>query len=175
MLRRTQRKVLQAQAGKKVSVCGVREFIDKETGEVQEFHLINVENGDMNFSKIWIGHILSLVDEIGNAKMRILLYILDNRNPQNMIVKTSKEIAKDTNTHVNTVNSTIKSLIKHDIIRRKPGTKGVLFLNPNVIFRGSHQQRMNVVISYHQLKQQQNSNNTQEQKAEEKQVIPFRF
>lgn len=139
---------------KKVKVVGTQEYINAATGEVEQFQVVSIEERDANFSKIWLSHILEAVDELGNAKMRVLMHLIANRNPTtNLIVQTYKEIAEACDVNVETVSRTVKKLLEHDIIRKKAGTRGVLFLNPSVVFKGSINGRMKVLLEYKEWKQ----------------------
>ena len=132
---------------RKGRVAGVQEYINSTTGEVKEFNVISVEDSDANFQKIWVSHVLMAIDEIGNAKMQILTYLIKSRYPgNNTLIRTVDQIAKETNTSVPTVIKTLKALEKHKIISRKTGS---IILNPDVIFKGGHKHRMNVLIEYH--------------------------
>lgn len=132
---------------RKGRVAGTQEYTNNTTGEVKEFNVISVEDCDANFQKIWLSHILMAIDEIGNAKMQILAYLLKTRYPgNNTLIKTVREIAKETKTSVPTVVKTLQALEEHKIISRKSGS---IILNPDVIFKGGHKHRMNVLIEYH--------------------------
>lgn len=142
---------------KAVKVVGTSEYINRETGELEEFQVISIEERDAHFQKLWLSHVLEAVDEMGNAKMRIMLHLIAKRHPAtNMLVQTYAEIAKETDTSIRTVTSTIQNLIKHDIIRKKQGTKGVLFLNPDVVFKGTRNGRLKVLIEYQEWKNEEN-------------------
>jgi DNA-binding Lrp family transcriptional regulator len=131
---------------KKVKVVGTQTYINAQTGETEQFQVVSIEDRDAHFEKLWLGHILEAIDEIGNAKMRILTYLLKERHPAtNQIIKTQREIAQETGISRATITDTLKALELHDIIRRKTG---VLFLNPNVVFKGGHNSRMKVLLEY---------------------------
>lgn len=131
---------------RKGRIAGVQEYINSATGEIKELNVISVEDTDANFQKIWLSHILMAIDEIGNAKMQILMYLLKERYPgNNTLIKTVSEIAKETNTSVPTVIKTLKVLEEHKIISRKTGA---IMLNPDVIFKGGHKHRMSILIDY---------------------------
>lgn len=135
----------------KLKAISSEQYINGKTGDVETFHVIRVEPSDHDFSKIWIGLILDAIQEVGNAKMIVLTFLLANRQlNSNMIVMTNQEIAYRTSVSVKTVQSTIAILIKHNIIYRK--VKGVLILNPDVIFKGGHDSRMKVLIEYNSNK-----------------------
>jgi hypothetical protein len=60
---------------RKGRIAGVTKYIHQETGVVEDFNVLSVEDCDANFQKIWLAHILTAIDEIGNAKMKILNYL----------------------------------------------------------------------------------------------------
>lgn len=132
---------------RKGRIAGVQEYTNNATGEVKEFNVLSVEDCDANFQKVWLSHILMAIDEIGNAKMQILTYLLKERYPgNNTLTKTVREIAKATGISTPTITRTLRSLEEHKIIKRKTG---VIILNPDVIFKGQHKHRMNILIEYH--------------------------
>jgi DNA-binding transcriptional regulator YhcF (GntR family) len=132
---------------RKGKIAGVASYTNDATGISQEFNVLSVEDCDANFQKIWLSHILMAIDEIGNSKMKVLNYLLKNRYPgNNTLNKTVREIVKETGTSLQTVNLTLKALEEHNIIKRKTG---VIILNPDVIFKGRHKHRMNILIEYH--------------------------
>ena len=128
---------------------GSRRLIDTDSGEIIETQVVEraVAAGDSGFHKIWLGHILELVQEVGNAKMQVLVWLLKQADGQNQILASMKEIAEGAGVGVATVERLMSSLVKANVITR-PHRYGPWRLNPSVIFQGSHQQRMNVLIKY---------------------------
>ena len=132
---------------RKGRITGITKYIHQDTGVVEDFNVLSIEDCDANFQKIWLAHILIAIDEIGNAKMQILNYLLKNRYlGNNTLIKTGREIAAETGVSYQTVVRTLQALEKHHIIKRKPG---IIILNPDVMFKGSHKHRMNILIQYH--------------------------
>jgi DNA-binding transcriptional regulator YhcF (GntR family) len=74
------------------------------------------------------------------------MYLISKRErSNNAVIKTTRELATETGISRNTILQTLKILEGHGIIWRKTG---VIFISPNVIFRGSHQKRMKVILDY---------------------------
>jgi hypothetical protein len=128
---------------------GSRRLIDADTGEVIETQVVerSVEGGDAGYHKIWLGHILELVDELGNAKMNVLVWLLKEANSQNQVDANLDEIAAGSGVGKSSVQRLMKALLAADVIAR-PRRYGPWRLNPDVIFQGGHQRRMNVLIKY---------------------------
>lgn len=128
---------------------GKRRLIDAESGEIIETQVVerSVAAGDVGFHKIWLGHILELVQEVGNAKMTVLVWLLKNADAQNQVQANMREIAAGAKVGLATVERLMASLVKANVIVR-PNRYGPWRLNPSVIFKGDHRARMNVLIKY---------------------------
>lgn len=141
---------------KKTKVIGKQELVNRTTGEVIECDVVEFEDRDANFEKIWLGHVLSAIDDIGNAKIKVLTYLIKNKsNADNTVIATQDEIAAVCGVSRQTVNTTLKALENHEIISKHRGVKGVYMLNPNVIFKGTHNKRLNVLLKYKEDYQQE--------------------
>ena len=140
---------------KKTKVIGKETYINQQTGEIQEMNVIDItENTDANFHKIWLGHILAALDIIGSQKIKVLNYFLENMNKENLIVATQRKIADDTKTSIQTVSLTVKALKEANILVQVQS--GVYRINPNVIFKGYNNSRMNILYRYNTEKSNQN-------------------
>jgi predicted transcriptional regulator len=133
-------------ATRKTKIVGQEEYTNSRTGEIQTFNVVEIEDTDANFEKLWLGHILAAIDEIGNAKMKVLNYILDNREKSNnSLIITVAELAKKIGVSHPTIVTTLQILEKHGIIKRKTGA---IFLSPDVVFKGRYKHRLNVLYKY---------------------------
>lgn len=134
---------------KKTKVVGTQTYINADTGEAEEMQVMTIEDRDFNFAKIWIGHIVSALEAIGNQKIKVITYLMENITTENFILETQRSIAKQCGVSLETVRQTMKALQEADIVRMK--SHGVYMLNPNCMFKGKHKQRMNVLIKYQKL------------------------
>lgn len=122
-----------------------RKLLDQDTGEIVEVGHVEIQERDANFEKIWLGHIIEAIDEIGSKKIEVLMWLFRNRNSENVVLGTNREIAELSGISYDTVATTMVALMRHDIIKRKPGR---IYINPNVIFKGAYQQRMSILLTY---------------------------
>src|SRR5699024_8460920 len=88
---------------KKIKFIENKEFIDASTGEKETMQVTNIEERDANFHKIWLGHMLESLDMIGNQKIRVAMFIMENINKENELIMTYRVIAEKTNTSLQTV------------------------------------------------------------------------
>lgn len=130
---------------------GERRLIDAETGEITLAQVVTKTVGDAGFHKIWLHEILELVDEVGNAKMKVLMWLLNNADAQNQIFATKEEIAKATGTSRATITRLLAALRDANVIAET--RRSLWRLNPSVIFKGDHNKRMSVLVKYQDEKQ----------------------
>ena len=99
---------------KKVKVIGTENYIKQDTGEIKQMQVIDIEERDFNFHKVWLEHILNSIDLIGNQKTRLAFWIVNHLNRENQLIMTQRRIAELTNMSAQTVNSTLKALIQSE-------------------------------------------------------------
>lgn len=131
-------------------------WINQRTGEIIETQTLKKElsgDVDVGFHKLWIGHILETIDEVGNAKVRVLLWLMKNMDAANMVKGTVRQIAERSGVGEATVKRLMAALRKADVVRLEYGGRWIL--NPAVVFKGGHTRRMNVLIRYHAMQQQE--------------------
>jgi len=139
----------QSTTRKPMKITERKEFIDPMTGEKVNQYVFKLEERDANFYKLWLGHIITALDLIGNQKIRILSYILENINRDNIFIGTQRAIATETKTSTQTVTITLKALMDADIIKRQQS--GVYLINPDVIFKGGTNARMDILYQYYNV------------------------
>lgn len=127
-------------------------WINQRTGEIIETQTLTREvkgDVDIGFEKLWVGHILEAVEEVGNAKMQVLFWLIRNKDRNNMVRATLDDIAAKTGASRSTVARLMASLRKANVVRLEYG--GRWMLNPAVVFKGRHDRRMNVLIRYRSM------------------------
>src|SRR5699024_11893483 len=106
----------------------------------------NIEERDAIFDKIWRGHMLESLDMIGNQKIRVAMFIMENINKEDELIMTYRVIAEKTNTSPQTVSETMKALQESNLLSKI--RNGYYRVNPDVIFKGGRNDRMNVLLRY---------------------------
>lgn len=137
---------------KKVKVIGKETYINQNTGQIEEMQVMSIEERDANFHKIWLGHILNSIDLIGNQKTKLAFWILDNLNAENQLVMTQRQIANKSGISIQTVNRTISALLESDFLVKING--GAYRVNPNMLFKGGKNNRLNILIQYNEEKKE---------------------
>ena len=111
-----------------------------------------IEDRDFNFHKVWLQNLIMSMDSIANQKLKLAFWIIDNLNKENMLVMTQRKIAEKTGISLPTVSKTIKLLCEPDgdevIPFLQKINSGAYRVNPNVLFKGSHSNRMGVCFEY---------------------------
>ena len=138
---------------KKQKFVGVRDFVDVETGELYPMQIRMVEDRDFNFHKVWLQHLVNCVDGIANRKLKLAFWIIENLDSENKFIMTQRVIAQKTGIGIDTVNRTLQALCKPDesgMAFLQKINSGAYRVNPNVIYKGSHNNRMGICFQYRQ-------------------------
>ena len=83
-----------ATKGKRTKIIVYEQRINPATGKIHDVQVISCEDRDFNFNKIWLGHIVQALDLIGNQKIKVLNYLLENKNKENIVIGTLDQVAK---------------------------------------------------------------------------------
>ena len=134
-----------ANTTKKVKVIGTRKYINQDSGEIEDFQVVNIEEIDFNFHKIWLNHIINSLDLIGNQKTRLAFWIVDNLDKENKLTMTYRQISEKSGISYQTVSRTMKSLIESNFLQQI--NQGAYRINPNIIFKGTRSGRLNFYIN----------------------------
>lgn len=136
-------------SSKRQVVIGHQSYINQTTGEVIECQVVEVQDRDFNFDKIWIWWLAQALDLLGNAKIQVLNYLIENRDKQNRVISTQRNLAKNIGVSLSTVSKTISALQEIDAIQSPQS--GVYVINPNFIFKGRQSSRMRVLMDYRDI------------------------
>lgn len=135
-----------AKTSKKVKVIGTQQYINASTGELESMQVTSIEEKDFNFSKVWMRDFINTLDIVGNQKTKVCYWIIDHIDRNNMLIATQRDIAEAVNVSVVTVNTTIKALMDADFMRK--AQSGVYIINPDIVFKGDREKRLNVLNQY---------------------------
>jgi DNA-binding MarR family transcriptional regulator len=131
---------------KKTKIIGTEQYINAATGTIEDFQVVRIEDSDFNFDKFWVSQLLTAIDEFGSQKIKLLMFLIQHRErSNNAIIKTVRELAAETGISKDTISATLKILEAHGIVKRKTG---VIFISPQVVFRGSHTNRRRILLEY---------------------------
>lgn len=122
-------------------------WINQRTGETIETVEIMKPISRQGFMITYLAEIIRLIDELGNKKLQIVKYILENMDKSNnSMFCTVRELAKETNTSLQTVTDTLKILDKAGIIKRRSG--GIM-INPKLIHRGNNKKEKALLTRFY--------------------------
>lgn len=141
-------KTSKIQPSHKQKVIGFKTLQDIDTQEEIPVQLIEVEERDFNFHKVWLKHLITALDEINSKKQKLAFWILDNLDRENQLTLTLRQIAEQSGISLPTVTRTMKLLQEGDMPLLIRKNSGCYVVNPNIIFKGSHNNRMAVLYNY---------------------------
>ena len=111
---------------------GQDEWVNKRTGEVRTIDEFERTTGRTErFMITYLAEIISLIDSLGNQKMKVVKYLLTHMDKStNTLIITTKELAKKSDVGYNTVIETLKTLDAAGIIQRRTGA---VMINPRLV------------------------------------------
>lgn len=109
-------------------------FINEATGE-KVSGMMKIESIDRNnFDIVYIMQFCDIFDALGGQKYKILKWLLQNRNSENLVLFTQQELASELGCSRQTVSETLKILKRCGIITSR---LGAIRFNPQVLVHGS--------------------------------------
>lgn len=137
------------QTTKKQKFVGYKDLVDPDTGEHYPMQLNVIEDRDFNFHKVWLQHLVNSLDGISNQRLRLAFWIIDNLDKENKLVMTQRAIAEKSGMSYQTVSRTMKALQTGNPAFLVKINSGAYRVNPDVIWKGSHSNRMGICYEYH--------------------------
>lgn len=133
---------------KKQKFVGSKEFIDRDTGELVPMQVVEVEDRDFNFHKVWLQNFLMSLEGICNQRLRLAFWILDNLDSENKLVMTQQDIANKSGLGIATVKRTMNILQSGKPSFLQKMHSGAYRINPDVIWKGSFRKRLGICFDY---------------------------
>lgn len=139
-----------------VHYVGTKKLVDLETGEQFEAQTIVKTIGDKDFKKMFIGAVLDKLDGFSSAKLKFILWILENADKQNRIIGTYEQLSIQSGISYPTVARLVPILRDSDILRVM--SPSVYMINPDLVASVSSNTRSNLLVKYKSIESQQNFN-----------------
>lgn len=125
---------------------GKEQWVNTKTGEIIEVDKVEKLVKRNNFMITYMTYMLDLFELLGTKKMKLVKYLLENMDKgNNIIVKTTRELAEETGISKPVIIETLKLLETNGPIVRKTG---VIMLNPKLIHRGSNQKEKYLLTKF---------------------------
>lgn len=132
--------------------------VNPETGEligdVKGVDVVIKEIPRVGFAITYLATIVQMIESIGNKKMQVVKYILQNMDSNNKLSETVREIANGSGCSLQTVNDTLKILEDCQIIARKTGT---VMLSPKLAHKGNAQKERFLMTKFFEIQTSENN------------------
>lgn len=119
------------------------------TGEVKEVDVLFKEIPRTGFAITYLSSIIQMIESIGNKKMQVVKYVLQNMDSNNKLSETVREIAKGADCSIQTVQETLSLLQSVGIIARKTGT---VMLSPKLVHKGNAKRERFLMTKFFAMK-----------------------
>lgn len=141
--------------GKRRVKAGFTQVVDPKTGEMRNVQKYEIKDVDINWNKVWLGHLLDALEMVGNKKMQVVSWLLENRDKKtNEVIATQQEIIDSTGLSKKTIAETFKALQEAEVLIKI--RNGRWQLSPNFIWNGDSENRMDILFSYQKEEEKDN-------------------
>jgi Fe2+ or Zn2+ uptake regulation protein len=117
----------------KVKYLGVESFTNNLTGEQVQMGVVS-KDLDILDKKGWrrviMSDLMEVIEKVGNKKIEVLSYLIDNMDGKNQINTTYRQISKDTQIAIETIRQTFIALKEANLIKK---IGGLYVLNVEII------------------------------------------
>lgn len=135
---------------KKIQQWEQKNYIDEETGEVKEVVEVIKEVGRSGFMITYILTLANALDIVGSKKTKILIYILENMDTNNILYISNRKLAEKCGVSTSTVSLTLKALRNAEIISTQTN---LIMLNPKLGNRVSKSKEQALMIRFKEIKE----------------------
>lgn len=97
------------------------------------------------FEIVYTAELFGILERLGNKKIEVLSYLLENKDSNNCLNMTNVEIAENINVSRKTVVETIKILQDANLVRKK---HSLLMFSPNLMVKGNQQREAYLMRKY---------------------------
>ncbi len=119
-------------------------------GEPQDVNVLVKRISRNDFMITYLADMVSLIETIGNKKMKVVKYILKNMDKStNKLTETTEEIAKHSGVSRMVVSETLKLLTEAGFIARKTG---VVMLSPKIAHKGNAQKERFLLTKFSEMR-----------------------
>lgn len=103
------------------------------------------------FEVTYTAELIGLLEKLGNKKIQVFSYLLENKDSNNSINTSVRDLAKATNTSNKTVQDTLKILQDAGLLTRE---KSVYMLSPQLMVKGNQMREAYLMRKYEEISQQ---------------------
>lgn len=104
------------------------------------------------FEIVYTAELFGILDKLGNKKIQVLSYLLDNKDGNNSLNMTNTEIAANIGVARKTVVETIKILESADLIHRK---NSVIMFSSNFMVKGNQMREAYLMQKFKEMESQE--------------------
>ena len=133
--------------------------VDMATGEIVEQRAVDEFERPVgrqeHFMITYLAEVISLIDSLGNQKMKVVKYILQEMSKSdNTLIITTRELAKKSGVGLNTVVETLRILDEAGIIQRRTGA---IMISPKLMNNKKAAGEAAMMVKYTQFSEEQDN------------------
>lgn len=137
---------------KVISISQEETYINTKTGEELKAQTILKRVDRKGFEITYLAYLFDLFELLGNKKMKVFKVILENKNLDNQLMITVRELAEKAEVSFKTAQETLTTLQKKGLIKRRTGG---LMVIPKIAHKGDAKREKNLMIRFKEFSDEQ--------------------
>lgn len=118
------------------------------SNQSEEYYFQNInKNKHSYFHIVWLKELSKLLKTIGNQKIRVFCYIIDNIDTNNKLITSIRKMARELDMSTKTVSVALHSLKKLDYIVQIQD--GAYMLSPRLLLQGKAPKKRRLLKEYY--------------------------
>ncbi|MGU8578274.1 replication/maintenance protein RepL, partial [Clostridium perfringens] len=104
------------------------------------------------FMITYLSAIINLIESLGNRKMQVVKYILENMDKStNTLIITNRELARESKVSLDTVSKTLLILKKAKIITTRTGA---IMISPELVHKGNQSKEQYLLTKFQEFEEE---------------------
>ncbi|HAT4274417.1 replication/maintenance protein RepL [Clostridium perfringens] len=138
--------------GNSILYAGSDEWVNSRTGEVITANQIIKKTDRNGFMITYLSAIINLIESLGNRKMQVVKYILENMDKStNTLIITNRELARESKVSLDTVSKTLLILKKAKIITTRTGA---IMISPELVHKGNQSKEQYLLTKFQEFEEE---------------------
>ena len=109
-------------------------WTNNKTGEMVEADKVITKVERQGFEITYLMYLFNLFQELGGKKYKVVEYIIKNKDTNNTLIITQRELADECKVGINTVIETLKILRDANLIQTRVGS---IMIHPRIAHKGT--------------------------------------
>jgi DNA-binding transcriptional regulator YhcF (GntR family) len=130
----------------KRTLSGYEDLVNPKTGEIFPVQMYEVEDVDFDFRKVWVQNLIAGLNRLSTQSLKFAFWLVRAADSDNKICFTQRQMTEKSGISLKTISRTLGILQESNFLKRINISN--YQINPDIIYKGKHENRMGVCYRY---------------------------